>query len=276
MSIKGSQKYEISKELLEKLYIVEGLSGRQIWEKLKIGDERTIKNYIKKYGLSRNRSQAAMITHNGLTEQPIITNSQKEIIIGELLGDGSLKHDCKNSIPFYRHSSKYREYCEWLGTVLPSLRWAEVTETKHSQTKKDGSPQISYNLRSQCHPDLLPLYDMFYDQEGRKHIPTDLKLTSTVLLHWFLGDGTAGMFSAGKSRLGIPKQCWQMTIYACAYTREELESTVMPQLAEMGIVATVTMKPGRHRIRISSGSHERFYRLIGQCPCSIYGYKWRK
>jgi len=166
---------------------------------------------------------------------------------------------------------------EWLLFIIPSLSWKEVTKTIHGQINKDGSKCISYRLRSLCHPDLKPIYEDFYniiDNKLIKHIPSNLILTPIMLRHWFLGDGTAGDFSSGLDKNGNQKLSWQMTIYTCSFSREELESIILPQLADMGIIATVTMKPGRHRVRISSKSFKRFYEVIDSCPVDCYKYKW--
>lgn len=274
MSVKGSQKFNITKEELNKLYIVEGLSSFKISEIYGVQD-RTIRNYVRKYNLSRTQSEALMMHHNGIVAQPNISEYEKEILIGELLGDGSLKMDCKGSLPYYRHSSKYSSYLEWLASVLPSFKWSEISTTTHKTlSKKNGEFVISYGVRSQCHPGLAELQKMFYDENNMKHIPSDLKITPTILRHWFLGDGTAGYFSTG-IRKGKQRTSWQMTIYACAYSRKELEGIIIPQLESLNIKCSVTMKPGRHRMRISSESFDTFYQYIGKCPVECYKYKWK-
>lgn len=276
MSNKNSQKYDLTKEILHKLYIVEGMSGYQIAKDRNI-NERTVRNYLKKHDFSRTKSEAAMVRHNGVEPQLKLTRYEKEILIGELLGDGSITIDKRNTgdcLPWYRHSSKFHEYLIWLSSIVPNLRWADDGETIHKQIKRNGGGNVkSWHLRSQCHPDLVELKDMFYDSDGNKHIPENLKITSTVLRHWFMGDGSSGYYSAGTKK-GIQRRAWQIIIYTCAFAKDELERIIVPQLAEIGIKSTVTNKPGRHRLRICAESHKAFYEYIGNCPVECYSYKW--
>lgn len=281
MTVKETQKYNITADELNRMYNHEGKSQQEIANIYGMKTHKTVSMYMKKFGIkARGKSEALIAHHNGLYSHTPLTKRELEIILGETLGDGCLQIDKRNtgeSTPYYRHSSKYKEYLEWLPSALFSLKWKEVTETKHNYIKKDGTVLTSFNLRSLCHPDLKSIYNDFYDIiDGNpiKHIPYGIRLTPLMLRHWFLGDGTAGLFSTGKDKNGNKKLSWQMTIYTCSFSKEELEIIILPQLVGMGIIATITMKPGRHRLRISAKSFDRFYEVIGSCPVDCYSYKW--
>jgi len=281
MTKKNTQKYDITKEELNRLYLVEGKSTNEIAKIYGMKSHKTVSSYMKKFGIPmRSKTDGLMVKHNGIDPQPPITDMEKEIIIGEVLGDGNLTiwKKTNGGTPCYRHSSQFKKYLEWLVTIFPSLTWAEITKTIHSQKKKDGTNVESYNLRSLCHPDLISLYRDFYyiNEKGKqvKKVPKNLVITPTILRHYFLGDGTAGLFSAGRDRKGKKKFCWQMSISACDYTKKEIEEILIPQLKNLGIIATLTHKKKKYRIRLSSRSFDRFYEIIGPCPVDCYSYKW--
>jgi hypothetical protein len=282
MTAKNAMKYEITKEELNDLYAVKGMSSNEIAKHYGMKSHKTVTAYLKQYGIPiRNKSQALMAHHNGIEPQKPLTDLEKEIIVGELLGDGNLTIDHRNTnnvaIPFYRHSSKFKEYLEWLSKIMPSLRWCEITETDHHMTKKSGEQQISFRLRSQCHPELFEIYNMFYrfneNNEQYKIVPTDLKLTPTMLRHWFIGDGSAGEYSCGR-RNGIQRKAWQMYLATFCFSEKEVEYLIN-QLGLLGIKAEKNRKQAGLCIRIAAESFDTFYQTIGKCPVPCYQYKWR-
>ncbi|HYF75021.1 MAG TPA: hypothetical protein VD757_00425 [Candidatus Nitrosocosmicus sp.] len=268
---KGYQKYNVSADQLHQLYIIDGLSTVQVAKKLGIPEKGTVNDYLRKYKIPiRSRRDAAIMTQQGTLDFIPITDKEKEIIKGELLGDGHVNSDPKSNDGYcvYKHSSKHKEYLEWLMTQLPSLKFGNIGRVVHS------SGAVSYHLHSNVHPDLTEFRDLFYLEDDTKIIPKDIKLTPTVLHHWYLGDGTYGYVSAGRKPNGDQKKSWQMSIAACDFSRDSLEEIIIPQLHDIGIKATVITKKGHPHVRISSYTHDRFFEYISKCNVKVYDYKF--
>jgi hypothetical protein len=282
MTAKNEQKYNITKEDLNKLYLIDGLSTNKIAELYGMKSHKTVSSYLKKYNIPlRSKSEALMVHHNGTEPQRSLTNHEIEIIIGELLGDGNLTIDHRNiefnGLPYYRHSSKYEKYLKWLSSCIPCLKWNETSIINHKYEKKDGSQLISYRLRSQCHPDLLNIYKSFYiieNGEQKKIVPKDLILTPTMIRQWFIGDGSAGFFSTGTKK-GKQNKAWQVYFSTFCFSEKEIEHLIN-QLSLYGIKSVKNRKKKGICIRISSESFDLFYDVIGKCPVDCYSYKWRE
>jgi len=268
---KGHKKHDVSADQLHQLYNIECLSTYEIGTKLGI-NPRVIRHYMEDYGIkSRSRRDAARLTQQGTLNFISISDKEKEIIKGELLGDGCVRGDLRNNngYCYYGQSSKYREYLEWLQSQLPSISFGNINEVYHK--KYDCT---SYTMNSHVHPDLTEFRKSFYIKDDIKKIPENLIITPTILKFWYLGDGTYGYVSAGRKPNGEQKKSWQMCIAACQFSKESLQEIIIPQLHDLGIKATAITKSGTNHLRISSYSHERFFEYIGPCDVPVYDYKF--
>jgi len=127
---------------------------------------------------------------------PPLTDRQREITVGLLMGDGCLGRCNKN--PFLTCgmiSPNYLEYLdeqfEILGTGV-SLK--ETAEARAKQNRDSGfSPDAKaknysdvYQWQTRSHPEL---HEFNWYTTGEKVWPETIDLTPTVLNHWFSGDG---------------------------------------------------------------------------------------
>ena len=126
-----------------------------------------------------------------LKKSLVLSEYQKAIVIGTILGDGCL---CDNwSKTNYRlkmsHSIKQQEYVLWKYSVLKN--WI-LTEPKiHEKTK-------SITIRTISHPELTDLHAIFY-QDKKKIIPQNIEdlLSPIALAVWFMDDGNAVRHKSG-------------------------------------------------------------------------------
>lgn len=114
-----------------------------------------------------------------------LTEQQKQIVIGNLLGDGYMRiiegrHDAFLEI---NHSIKAKEYVDWKYTNLKSIC---VSPPKERATNEG---RIAYQFFTKQHKELTTLYTMFY-KEGKKIIPHAMVLTPLILAVWFMDDGS--------------------------------------------------------------------------------------
>lgn len=119
-----------------------------------------------------------------------LTNTQRDIIVGSILGDGFLqKTGADNARLRFEHSSKQKPYLLWKIGKMPDLFQGRVT---HLDRVHPGSGKTYSYIRSQSNaaPYLGKLRQTFY-AEGRKQIPTNIEelLSSLVLAVWYMDDG---------------------------------------------------------------------------------------
>jgi hypothetical protein len=110
-----------------------------------------------------------------------LTERQKAIIIGCLLGDGTMR--CKtNALLEINHSLKQSDYVDWKYSELRGL-----VSTK-PQKRFGNAGRIAYRFTTTSLPELTGIYKMFYHY-GKKIIPDNLKIHPLSLAVWFMDDG---------------------------------------------------------------------------------------
>jgi hypothetical protein len=126
-----------------------------------------------------------------------LSNHQREIVTGLLLGDGWLNRGNKN--PFVgveTVSNKYLEYLDnefgILSTGVSMYRSAEENANREKgnnfiSTNNKENYSNTYRWKTRSHPDLQEFADWY--STGEKVWPEDIELTPTVLKHWYCGDG---------------------------------------------------------------------------------------
>jgi len=110
-----------------------------------------------------------------------LTNIQREVLIGTLLGDGYLEINGSEARLQVLHSIKQKEYVDWQYQIFK--KW----------TKSPPQPlgKGDYRFRTITHPELTRYYTVFYPT-GRKIVPDNIAdiLTSPLSLAvWFMDDG---------------------------------------------------------------------------------------
>jgi len=127
---------------------------------------------------------------------PEISEKQKEIITGVLMGDGYINKAGNPSICVTNTNRKYLEYLDSELTFLSSKisRKATAEESARHARKTGLSENASeenysdlYVLNGRKHPELSN-FEKWYES-GEKKFP-EIKLTPKILKHWFCCDGT--------------------------------------------------------------------------------------
>ena len=114
-----------------------------------------------------------------------LSQTQKSVIIGSLLGDGYLRivPGRRNAFLEVNHSFSQREYVDWKYSILRDI-------TKSAPKKRViDDVRVAYRFYTKQHPEITLLYRMFY-KDGEKIIPSDLHITSLSLAVWFMDDGS--------------------------------------------------------------------------------------
>lgn len=178
----------ISKETLYTLYIDKKMSDSEIAKiyNLTLGQ---INRLRRKYNI-KSIEQYERWNKNQLTEQ------ETRLILGLLLGDGHMRwRSGKKTYPqlCIEQSVKHREYIYWLYENLKD--WTSNSEKPIHTNRhqgRNGKNYHSLSFQTICHPAFIPLYENFYDEDGRKRlninfIKENFDLSSLAI--WVMDDG---------------------------------------------------------------------------------------
>lgn len=117
------------------------------------------------------------------TKQFALSEDQMKLIMGSLLGDGSMRYASAQNVAFrVGHGEKQREYCEWKQSMLQPF-------ANNIGKTGNGIGFDTIPMRQ-----LASLHDVVYANDGRKTIPDDLldQLDERSFAAWYQDDGTFG------------------------------------------------------------------------------------
>lgn len=114
-----------------------------------------------------------------------LTQLQREVIIGCILGDGYLRRlpGRANAFLEINHSLKAKQYVDWKYSILKDITVSSPKKRKIDQQR------TGYRFFTKQHPEITRLYYQFYEKE-RKKIPANVELTPLSLAVWFMDDGS--------------------------------------------------------------------------------------
>lgn len=189
-----------------------------------------------------------------------ITQEQKEILFGTLMGDGNIqKQGVGSYLGRYNHSIKQLTYCKHIQNKLVGLT-SEVTE--YTIKSKKGKEYNCCRFQLKNNYKLKELYDMFY-YNGKKDVPLNLELlTPKAMAYWFMDDGTA---SSGCS----------ISIATCSFSLEGLIRLKNYLFDTYNLEVTIKKD---FKLYFTAKSGRKFYSLTKQfiIPEMMYKFKFIK
>lgn len=176
-NFKYSSKVDLEK--LKKLH-KEGFNDSEIAEQLGTCKPIGVYYWRNKLGLKANPKKFPK--HS-------ITPEQHQILIGTLLGDGSLTKRHTNTRIDFAHTTKQKEWFLWKFEKLKPFVW-DYKERIYTK-ERYNSPINEIRAKSRVHPLLNPYYVAFYSN-GKKVIPRELvqQMNPLGLAVWFMDDGS--------------------------------------------------------------------------------------
>lgn len=181
-----------------------------------------------------------------------LTEEQKSILIGCLLGDGTMRKK-KNAHLEINHCFAQRSLVDWIFSKFSSL------VTTSPKWRKGNGKREAYRFATQKLPVLTPFYNQFYIG-GKKIIPANLILNSLSLAVWFMDDGS-------KSRSSIYLNTQQFNLNEQLQLIDFLKN-------QFGIEATLNKDKIYYRIRIRTRSVKRFIELVEPFVLKEFRYKF--
>jgi hypothetical protein len=195
-----------------------------------------------------------------------------ELINGTLLGDASVTFDNYNYRKYYNYklTAKDKNFLVWFKKLIHDLGINNSWITEESNTNS-----MHFYINSCPYPELMNLRKKWYVERQGEHaqkiVPRDIRLTPTVLLHWYLGDGSLPRRRNDKNR--IPS----IVLATNTFTKEDLEFLIQ-KLKDLNL----SFYPVKYKSgftgkecgyclysRTQDGTPFRFFKLIGDCPKEI-------
>ena len=183
-----------------------------------------------------------------------LTLIQKSIIIGSVLGDGSLRktqNRC-NALLEINHSFSSKEYVDWKYEHLKNL---VITPPKK---RKNNGKRIAYRFTTRSLPEITQFYNKFY-KNNNKIIFENIVLDPLVMAVWFMDDGNKTY-----NALYLNTQQFDLD------SQYELINQLFNQ---WGIESTLNKDKIYFRIRIRTSSTPKFKKIIQSFVLPMFYYK---
>src|SRR3989338_313666 len=113
-----------------------------------------------------------------------LSQVQKSVVIGSLLGDGYLRQikGRKNAFLEINHSYSQKDYVDWKYGLLKSLVKSQP------KLRKSNGKRYAYRFFTKQHPNLTKIYQKFY-VNGIKVVPK-ISINPLILAIWYMDDGS--------------------------------------------------------------------------------------
>ena len=247
------------------------LSKDEFYSLLKEKGEREI---AKEYGCSRQVMKSLRdkfgIDAIGKTERIHLklsewfTDEQEQVLYGSILGDGNihLGHKMREGdVARYKesHCLKQKNYLEWKRQILGDYITECGVQKDNGKLWKDGRRIYGVCMKSHFHRNFRKVYDWFYDENGKKHLPDNFeeKITPLALAVWYMDDGTI--------HDGLP------SIASC-FEKKDIEKICEVLMTEFDIPSYATKKEG-DSVAIIHFNKDCFFEIVGDYIIESMAYK---
>jgi DNA-binding CsgD family transcriptional regulator len=216
---------------------------------------------------------------------PDLSDIQKNIIIGSLLGDGYI-NKCKNNNnknSQFSKKQKYdkKEYLDWhfekmenySNSVKPIYSCEKLSNDLEGKIIRNKSEKFlsSYLYNTYSHPNITKFREIWYP-DGKKIIPNDLILNAQIIAIWFCDDG----YNSFKQRFAL--LCTQ------SFSIEEV-NLLQEKFKDFDIKTTIQFATSHYdqrkmpMIKFTSNSYDNLINLIKPhviWDCFKYKIEWRQ
>ena len=191
-----------------------------------------------------------------------LTNEQKSLIIGSILGDGYIRQLPGRADAFLEinHSIKAQQYVDYKYKILKDICESEpkIRYTDEGKTKQ------AYRFYTKQNPEITLLYKQFY-KEGKKVIPRNLKLDPMILAIWYMDDGSKTQNKLNSANINIYLNTQQFPLNDQKY--------LLHLLRQVGINARLNKDKIYYRVRVLKESVSVFMQMIDKYVIESMRYK---
>ena len=225
---------------------------------------------LQKYGLTKSQLKYLLKLHGlKLTKRrfparyyssDLITNEAREILIGELLGDGCIPKG-KRYFVLSNTNIEHVEFVKHQLSIPSSVR-------RYISSDLSSKRKVSYYLQTKDNDFFLYLRDKFY-LNGKKIIPSDLVLTPRICRHWYYGDGYyTNPDSRGRRRVYLCTNCFRESDIRL------LQSILFRDSGVKFLVHRVDSGKEYMLYIVSKTEKNKWFNYIGSCELDCYNHKW--
>lgn len=183
-----------------------------------------------------------------------LSQVQRSILIGSMLGDGTLRkaNGKKNALFEVNHAYQYKEYVDW---KYQNLKEFVLTPPK---MRNNNGNRIAYRFTTRSLPVFTDFYQKFYC-ENKKKIYSMLELDDLALAVWFMDDGSKSYNSIylNTQQFSADEQIFLLNILKEQY----------------GIIGNLNRDKKYFRIRITVESAARLKTIVRPHILSVFRYK---
>ena len=186
---------------------------------------------------------------------PALSPIQEQVLLGKMLGDGSL-HSTKFSANMtWNHCADDRDYVEWTARAIGLL----ASEKRGEYISGYGSEMIRTTTINSAW--IKERFDSFVSSSGTKFVPewVATALTPLAVAFWYMDDGSLSHWEGQEDRASFA---------TCGFT--EADCNVLAQgLARLGINVVVRKHQEYWRIYVNAIDAERLFLLVAPYipPC---------
>lgn len=197
---------------------------------------------------------------NTVGSRGVLTQRQREILIGTLLGDAHLEKNGRYTRLRVDHYDQHKAYIFWLAQeFLPfSLEPREIVEVD----KRSGKSYKRWHFSTRSLPIFDEFRELFYEG-GKKRVPLSLlqSFTSLSLAVWYMDDGFCRKDSKG--------------FYFCTSSFTSEEQIFLQQIlrTNFGLMTNIHHQHKLERIFIPSAYADRFNTLVQNFVLPTFRYK---
>jgi hypothetical protein len=178
----------------------------------------------------------------------VLTEVQKSILLGVLLGDGTLK--TANSVGGSKslkwvHGHKQEDYLEWTIRALGGL-------AKRSENHISGYGSLTHSARTIFHPEIEAALSGFDKPAGT--IPNWVieKLNPIAMAYWYMDDGSLTHNENQRDRVTFSTNSFSM----------QSHEVLIAALAKFGLTAVIQESAKGPSLRLNADSADLFFCLI--------------
>jgi hypothetical protein len=183
-----------------------------------------------------------------------LTQLQRSVIIGSLLGDGHLRafSGRRNALLEVNHSYKQKDYVEWKYNILKNV------SASPPKPRNGNGQRIAYRFHSKQLPELTEFYSLFY-RGGKKVVPQSVELDPISLAVWYMDDGS---------------YCRNSDVYLNTQQFErENQKRLVRALKKLGLDTTLNKDKIYFRLRFLKSSLPRLKELLKDLVIPSMRYK---
>ena len=183
-----------------------------------------------------------------------LTQFQKSIILGTILGDGCLRivKGRKDALLEINHSFKAKDYVDWKYAILKNICRSSP------KIRRGNENRIAYRFTTRQNKYLTRLYNKFYI-DGKKKVINSLQIDPIVLAVWFMDDGS---------------KCRDRDVYLNTQQFSYSEQLgLIDCLKEIGLTAMVNRDKKYFRLRFKKDSVKELNKMISRHIIPSMKYK---